>query len=184
MVDRRDVGFPPLHEQTTYLCEGFGLTQFTGKDSDVLRHPGRKCGRANDVTSRRRVLLPELGEAFAGKPIGKADQSGPQSAMNECDFAVGHAANKNIVAIAYDARQGKDLAALWMGPPIALDRRAGYRFSKRNDLAARRFQNHAVLANEGDGLPAVDDLAWRRSRGSHRLKPITRRRTPVNAFNR
>jgi hypothetical protein len=99
------------------------------------------------------VLLFDLVEVFAWKSIGETNQSRPKLAMYERDFALGHAANENIIGVSNRPGQRKYLFALGMRPPTPLDRPPRHSLRQGGDRSATGFEDNAVLTDERYGLP-------------------------------
>jgi hypothetical protein len=83
--------------ELTQHAQGGTLGECASLDGYRWRHPVREGHRFCNVPTRRSVFLLELRELIRTKVSGRSDQSGPQTPMNERDFAGDEPACKDLV---------------------------------------------------------------------------------------
>jgi hypothetical protein len=102
--------------------------------------------------------LPDASQSRPWKQGRQTNQGRPEALVNEGDLASHRAANQYLLGVANRPRDFKDEVALGMGPPASADPLPGDGLGEGRNRALRRFQNDAVLADEGESLPWSHEL--------------------------
>jgi len=116
------------------------------------RHPIREWNLFDHMPSRGRVDLAELRKTLRDEPARRTDESRPQAPMDEGDLTCDEPAHQDVVSAANGARQRENLAPTGVRPPATANRLSGDEGGERRRWPSGGFEDHAVLADEGESL--------------------------------